>query len=345
MSESFIIKYGLSPEYVSTWGYKEAIREIVQNFMDYGKFTINTFNTSYSTMVEYQNEYSPSSFEFLKVGFSKKENPEAIGKYGEGLKVALLVLGRLNIDVVIKAEVNGKAYTFKPIFYNDDFLGQCFGIIAERININLSNRFYVTFMKTDEYYEMKDYFISDDTEVIFSNYHGSIVNMPAGNIYVGGIYVANFKDIPRAYNLKASDIDLGRDRNFPNTFDIEYHCSKIFQDYCKSQDTIMDHSSTEVSYMDKLPNSFAEKVEPMMVNGNIAFNSPLGFLSGGIYSAANKNTKIMEKVQKLKVELTKRQSPLKLITEFNNKYSHLWYSIGAAKTDMNVILEKAKGWL
>jgi hypothetical protein len=344
-----VIEYGLSTNYVSTWGYKEAIREIVQNFIDFGEY--GTTESDYipeidGTMIRYQNEYKPESFEFLKVGFSKKHSDNAVGKYGEGLKIALLVLHRLGVKVSIGTTINEVAHILRPVFYDDPYLGKCFGIEVEELQKNCSiNLFTVSVQKTSEYDEMEDYFIDHNTEVIFENYHGAIVDMPAGNIYVGGIFVANYDDIPRAYNLKPQHVDLGRDRNFPNTWDVEYHCSKIFQEYCESNETIMEHSSREIRHMDTVPEKFAETIEPTMINGNIVLNSTtVGVLSGGLAEAAKKNPKVMESTRRLMVELTKRQSPEKMLKNFNDKFSWHFSSDIDAKNAWRTILDKSKGW-
>ena len=343
-----VIKYGLSTDYVSTWGYKEAVREIVQNFMDFGEYQVSESDYDAEidgTYIRYKNEYEPESFEFFKVGFSKKHNAQAVGKYGEGLKIALLVLRRLDVKVSIGCTINGVATVFKPVFYEDQYLGSCFGIEVEEFSSNASiEGFSVAFQRTPIYDDMEHYFVKNECEVIFSNSNGAIVDMPAGNLYVGGIFVTNFSDMPRAYNLNPSDVDLGRDRNFPNTWDVEYHCSKVFQAYCEEQDTILKHSRREVSHMDKLPESFVGSVEPMMLNGEMVYSFSVGVLSGGIADAAERNPTIKEKVKKLKVELTKRQSPLKILEKFHENYGWHWSSDLGAKVDMDIILEKVKHW-
>jgi len=339
-----IIKYGISFDYVQNWGYKEAVREIMQNFIDYGDYKIDDKIAESVTVI---NNYQPEGYEFLKVGFSQKHNENSVGKYGEGLKMALLVMNRLDICVAIRIGTNdGQLTSFYPVSYNDPYLGDCFGIkVVKETVFSPTAYFKVTFDKTDEYAEMAQYFIKHDSDIIFESDKGSIVDMPAGNIYVGGILVTNYPDIPRSYNLHPKDIDLGRDRDFPSTMDIEYSCSKIFQAYCIEKDELLKHSSKEVQYMTELPISFVNTVDPLMMKGNLEYiSSESGIVSASIGKVLAKNHIIQEKTTKLKIELTKRSSPADIIEGFHKKHGWCLNGYTDALVDFRVIIEKSKNW-
>jgi hypothetical protein len=179
--------------YVSSWGYKEAIREIVQNFMDYGDYQ-REINVD-KQLILYSNDYLPTDTNFLKIGFTQKNNPNAIGKHGEGIKMALLVLHRLGLDVYITTVIDGFMYTFTPTTYDDPMLGKCFGIlysVTDSTSQYIRDNFSVGVSLTPEFNEMNDYFIDSNTSVLFKCSYGEIIDKPAGNIYVGGIFVTNY---------------------------------------------------------------------------------------------------------------------------------------------------------
>ena len=116
-----MIKFGMSEDYVPNWGVVQAIREIYQNFIDYGEFSvqIDQINDSHSS-VRITNDFSPENWEFLKIGFSKKGDG-AIGKHGEGLKLAGLIFLREKRMFRISTPI-GRA---DAAFYEDDQLGTC----------------------------------------------------------------------------------------------------------------------------------------------------------------------------------------------------------------------------
>lgn len=341
MADSGIIKYGISMDYVSSWGYKEAIREIVQNFKDYGEYDY-IVNDNF---IEYANSYAPSDTNFLKIGFTKKDNPDAVGKHGEGIKMAMLVLHRLNLDITIEAYVGDKSFTLQPVTYEDDMLGTCFGI--EYISSELCNPddtlFIVRVQRAPEFDEMEDYFINDDTEVIFESDCGDIVDMPAGNIYVGGIFVTNYTDVDRSYNIKGGHVDLGRDRNFPSTFDLEYHTGQIVEDYMSENVAeVESFSSREVRHLHSLPDEYVKDVEPTMLHGKMKFKTKTGLLPDRLEEAARNNREVQLKVKKLNDTLSKRKTPEQLLLSFRKQHSSQMY--GSSLVDFDAIIEKSKHW-
>ena len=128
-----MIKYGISRDYLPDWGYAEALREIYQNFDDYGIFTEDKTDVDgqgYDYEITLSNNYAPANLNFLSVGYSaKRHDNNTVGEHGEGLKMALLVLAREGVEVVL----NTGASELTPTFYDDEHLGECFGInIAEK---------------------------------------------------------------------------------------------------------------------------------------------------------------------------------------------------------------------
>lgn len=118
MSKNYEIT--ISPNYVSNWGIKEAIREILQNAID-GE------TNGYEKIVDYNGDtLNITSLgvnlqaKDLILGCSSKDDQDGmIGKYGEGFKLALVVLLRKGLNVEIQ---NGnKIWT--PSFKISDTFG------------------------------------------------------------------------------------------------------------------------------------------------------------------------------------------------------------------------------
>ena len=142
----------ISEKYCKNWGFKEAIREFIQNqhdgiitkinskenilvkgigpkfkingiskYLDFDIMNKNDLKIYGKIRYDKENEYLSISNEgqlflgdFL-FGNSKEElnNPDIIGKYGEGMKLAILALCRIEKDVTIFSSNKKYTFTFK----------------------------------------------------------------------------------------------------------------------------------------------------------------------------------------------------------------------------------------
>src|SRR5699024_3102626 len=95
----------LTPDYVPDWGIVEAFRELFQNAVDQSSSEGNEMFWNYNSLDKVftlGNKSSVLTTTSLLLGSSTKTEDESlIGKYGEGYKIALLVLTRLNKNVTI----------------------------------------------------------------------------------------------------------------------------------------------------------------------------------------------------------------------------------------------------
>lgn len=102
-----IYNLNLTEDYVTHWGLKEAIRELIANNIDEGGKLSYTASTSLdksdmiSQLVFTTDKELP--IEAFLLGYSVKSNANSIGQYGEGLKLAMLVLRRLNKTVLFRS--------------------------------------------------------------------------------------------------------------------------------------------------------------------------------------------------------------------------------------------------
>src|SRR6185503_8485894 len=99
---SGIIHYGFGKDYLPKWGLQQALREIYQNFLDYGDYEEeiqyvdeDVTHDTQRLIITIKNGWNPESLDYLRIGNSNKGgNTNAIGKHGEGLKMAFLILLR-----------------------------------------------------------------------------------------------------------------------------------------------------------------------------------------------------------------------------------------------------------
>jgi len=231
----FDTKYTLSltKDYVSHWGVVEACRELIQNVIDNPKVFDYNFE-----------EVSPGSFRFtltskdttlssstLLLGSTSKIGENTIGHFGEGYKLALLVLTRNNKDVII---LNGnRAWT--PTFEYYKIYGAELLEIKERklygdaATNDLS--FVVDNLTADEVAAIKDSWLNfqDDIGKLHQTSYGDILLDKPGMLYVGGLFVCK-TEMKYGYNIKPRFVKLERDRQTISSWDLKWHSKEMWME-------------------------------------------------------------------------------------------------------------------
>lgn len=114
------IELSLSPKYVSGWGVEEAVREILQNAIDQkadGAEASVSYDRETPSILTDGARLKTST---LLLGESGKDDERYIGKYGEGYKLALLVLTRERKPVKVVTD----AETWTPEFRLSETFGE-----------------------------------------------------------------------------------------------------------------------------------------------------------------------------------------------------------------------------
>lgn len=212
----------ISPNYVSNWGINEAIREILQNAIDADK---NGYKKSiyYSGDTLYiNNEGISLSAKDLILGCSSKSDQDGmIGKYGEGFKLALVVLLRKGMNVYI--DNNDKLWS--PSFKVSEQFG------TQVLNIEESDNgrgegltFVISPVDQQLYNSLLNYFPCIDESF------GNVVNCDNGQIlldkqfkgkmYVEGLYIQTDDNFQYGYNFNSDVVELDRDRKAINYYEL-----------------------------------------------------------------------------------------------------------------------------
>ena len=94
------IELTITPNYVSDWNFQDAVRELIQNGTDQQTLDPkNVFEISYDeqeNILQLSNSESTLEINTLLLGCStKSNNTDTVGQFGEGYKIAALVLNRL----------------------------------------------------------------------------------------------------------------------------------------------------------------------------------------------------------------------------------------------------------
>ena len=211
-----IYDLSLSSNYVSDWTVNDAIRELLQNAIDSTGEMIIKYEDDYLTIINKGVSIDKST---LLLGESDK--PEnSIGQFGEGYKLALLVLIRNGHNVTID---NGSK-RWLPSFRLSDLFGQYVLSIREvetgsgdDLIFNIEGPFDLDDL-CSEFPILKEHLKGYKYDCIDTTY-GELIKDPdyKGKIYVGGLYVDTV-DFEYGYNFKPEYVDLGRDRRAINIY-------------------------------------------------------------------------------------------------------------------------------
>lgn len=259
------IELTISPNYVPGWCVVDAIRELFQNALDQQKQNAaNTARWSYDEKAEalyISNDTSQLTASSLLLGQTTKANDNStIGQFGEGYKIATLVLLR-----------NGKQVTFynygareiwRPRFVKSRRFGTdilTFFIEKQMIWDKVPSAdliIEVGGITKDEYYNEivpSNLHLRKDYNIVETTPYGDIIDLP-GMVFVNGLFVCNYKPYSYGYNFKPESIKLDRDRKMVSDFDLRWMASKMWS--CTDNNTkivgMLKEGKADVAYLDSV---------------------------------------------------------------------------------------------
>jgi len=216
----------ISPNYVCNWGVNEAIREILQNAIDADSsgFRKEITYDSNTGVLRIKNSGTQLLLSSLVLGCSSKSNMEdMIGKYGEGYKLALVVLLRDGYDVTIL----NKNELWIPSFKNSKtYNTQILNIHVEPSNETSDGIEYLIGNVTEDLYNsllLNFPCINDDYGKTVRCDNGTILldKKFKGRMYVEGLYIQSDDNFDYGYNFNSDVVDLDRDRKAINYYELK----------------------------------------------------------------------------------------------------------------------------
>lgn len=217
---SRIYELPLSRDYVKHWGLVEAVREIFQNAIDSESPFEYTIGANYISITSKFSKLEPKTL--LLGSTSKSDNPDAIGSFGEGYKIALLVLTRENRSVLIH---NGELL-WTPEFTMSHQFGEEILCIRESKRSEGRGK-GLTFV-------INDLSQSEIQQITATNMHmwksvgevidtsrGQIMIDHPGKLFVNGLFVCD-TELKFGYNIKPEYLKLERDRQTVSSFDLKW---------------------------------------------------------------------------------------------------------------------------
>lgn len=213
----------LSRDYVRHWGVTEAVRELIQNAIDssadFEYATLDQDDCSHSLVLRSRGVTLDPSTLVLGVT-SKADDDSKIGSFGEGYKIALLVLTRLGKYVKVW---NGDLLWLPVFKHSDTFNAQLLHIVEEPISTGHGDlEFTIDGLTSDELAAITDSCLlmqppmDDDIRVK----QGRILPAKPGKLYVGGLFICD-TDLEFGYDVLPGFIQLERDRQTVSSWDLK----------------------------------------------------------------------------------------------------------------------------
>lgn len=223
----------LTRNYVSRWKVEDAIREKIQNCLDCGEYDITRYGNeivinSYGGTIDAKNL-------LLGVG-SKTDDESKRGGFSEGLLLALLIIAREGIDIQF---INGDKQWI-PIFdWNEDYKCDTLYIVEEDAEEEFPDGVSITLqlpsniadkVEQNTLHMQGDYekFETDEGTILLESQH-------AGKIYVGGLFVSNFKS-SYGFDFPPECFALDRDRKSLDPWSIKWQVRQLVNQMNDNED-------------------------------------------------------------------------------------------------------------
>lgn len=225
LSNSRTYELPIARTYVRHWGMAEAVREIIQNALD----SQSPFEYEFSgETLTVRSRFATLAASTLLLGAtSKADNKDTIGSFGEGYKIALLVLVRAGYPVRV---LNGDR-VWTPVFkHSRQFDAEVLCIEDAPASSKIEGlAFEVSGLSPADVAQIREscLFMQDNLGALMSTSCGNILRERPGRLYVGGLFVCETK-LKFGYDMKPQHLRLERDRQTVNTFDIQWHAKNMW---------------------------------------------------------------------------------------------------------------------
>lgn len=239
----------LARSYVRHWSYLEAVRELIQNAIDSDSAFEWQFGPDWLTITSRLTTLLPST---LLLGTSSKADAnDKIGSFGEGYKIALLVLAREDLEITMR---NGKRQ-WKPFFrWSDEFQAELLCIQdepCEVANEGLSFRIGgLTLENMEAIVESCLHMQSPNTiGATIETTKGRILLERPGKLYVNGLFVCKTA-LDYGYDMKPEFLKLERDRQTVSTFDLQWATKDMWFETGRIEEIakLIDEGCSDLAY-------------------------------------------------------------------------------------------------
>lgn len=232
------IELPISENYVASWDVNHALRELFQNAIDRQKEG-NFFAWEYDydeglSRLRIMNKSTELDMSTLVLGNTEKAlKPGMIGKFGEGYKLALIVLLRNRCRIEIHT---GSEIWVPSMIYSEKFKTRVMeiDILPADVTGNEDLSFVIFGLSPGQFKSYHRYnlhlqkkYRSHKTsfgEILFDDRFKQ-------NIFVEGLHICKIDDNLRyGYNFNSDEVPLDRNRMSVSSFDVRWACQKMMRE-------------------------------------------------------------------------------------------------------------------
>lgn len=212
-----LIPLTINAAYLPSWGVKEGLRELVQNWLDAGPSCDPLYEEGRVTLV---NEGTIDRSALLIGTTSKAGAKDQRGQFGEGLKLGALALVRSNKSVTVYTGTERWSASLRksPALGVKVLTWSIHPDATRGIAVDIGN---VTEAEWRETCGTFRHFDADKPSL--ANYHGALLLDRPGKLYVKGILVEENSGYRFGYDFADATVD--RDRRMVSSFDASYHAA------------------------------------------------------------------------------------------------------------------------
>lgn len=233
MTEKIVLT--LSENYLKHWTVYDALRELYQNAFDRERecpeaaAISDMHNDGENVTLIIGNRKTVLDRKTLILGeTSKEDRADSIGKFGEGYKLALLVLARNGIEVVIRT---GEEAWEASLEENTTFGARMLTINVMEALVYEDLHFEIRGLKKSLYHSYTQYNLRLQGARIDRIHSGKCELLREkrnrGKVFVGDLYVCDYSGKSLyGYNFEPGVFNLGRDRNIINGFELNWESSR-----------------------------------------------------------------------------------------------------------------------
>lgn len=273
----------LTNNFCDHWGLWEAVREILQNGED--QLTLNPeneitvdYNKSTKTLTVANKDSILNRSSLLFGGTTKSDDPNTIGKFGEGYKIALLIFQKLGIDVVIKNYAKNERWTTEMI---PDAKYDGLEVLKVKIKKYMFRRlpdhnlsFEIKGISEKQWAEIQSKYLREQEvgEKFYDKYtKNEILFNPSlkGMVFINGLFVEKLSgDYAYGYNFHPSNLKLDRDRQTVAGFSFQFELKRLLTEYASHS----EENAKQVMEIIKSDNKDLSSVESFTYPSNKLFD-------------------------------------------------------------------------
>lgn len=359
-----IYELSLVKDYVSHWGLPEAARELIQNSLDSNspfKFAfLPDANEADERVWQFTltSEFSRLEPHQLLLGStSKREDKAAIGSFGEGFKIALLVLTRLGHQVVVQ----NNEFEWRPRFrFNKTYGTELLVIEEERLSKHDPGLSFTVAGLTDQdraAIEASCLKMQPEVGQVIPTSYGDILVDRPGELYVGSLFITKTEH-KYGYNIKPEFIRLERDRQTVDSFDLKNTTTQMWfetkrydqiaemiaeelpdTDYARYHSPEMVKEACYQLFKKRNPGKFVaanqQQLEEMVKRGM----TETIVVGGGWYSSINSSDSYRSALASASVPV---KTPHAVLQEWYEEAKYHMHD--SAKRSFAAVLDQAKRW-